>query len=163
MGLRAPDYKAGWNDPLRGALALFQLAGWVYRRCNEIIAEPELDVLKAYSLAHNCVRFRDEAAKWIASGDITEVLQELVRLTLASGAGNAAKTPEEINADYKQLYVAAGNFVTWATNALPQAGANIPNVTVTVARAWPEPDFNLKVAKSQAVVNQVTTLRAVFD
>lgn len=162
MPLVAPDYFAGALDPTRGALILFQEAGWIRRRCNEISAEPELDAIKIYDLAARCFFYRKEADKWRVAGEVTQVLAELVRLTQAAGIGNAIKPEAEINEDYKQLYIAAGDFLTWATANLPQAGQSIPNPTVTVNRTWPNPDLTCRVVKNAAIANAVNALRSVF-
>ena len=164
MALAAPDYFAGANDPKRGAQVLFGCAGWIRRRCNEIIAEPTLDVFKIYDLASNCFNYRQEADKWRdGGGDIQSVRDSLVQWTREASVGNATKTAAEINADYKALYVAAGTFLTWATANLPAQDQTVPNnPIVTINRTWPSPDMTVRVAKSAAVTNQVTTLRAVF-
>lgn len=162
MALVAPGFTAGWIDPIKGAQFLFNTAGWIYRRCNEVLAETDLDPIKIYDLAGHCVLFRQEANKWISAGEVTQVLSELVRLTLAAGVSHATKTPEEINTDYKQLYTATGVFETWATANLPGQGQPINNPIVTVNRTWPNTDFTVRVAKAQAVQNQVQTLRDVF-
>lgn len=162
MALAAPDYFAGAKDPIKGAYALFTTAGWVRRRCNEVLAEASLDPVKLYDLAGQCFIFRQEADKWIAAGEVTAVLEELVRLTLSAGMANTSKTPVEINDDYKQLYSAAGSFITWATANLPQTGEQVLNATVTVNRTWPNTDFNVRVPKLAAVSAQVQALRDVF-
>jgi hypothetical protein len=163
MSLAAPNYYAGALDPLRGAMQLFTSAGWIYRRCNEVLAETELDPVKLYDLASNCFVFRQEADKWLQAGSLTAVREELVKLTLSAGKGNITKTPTEINADYTQLYTESGNFLTWATANLPQPGQPVPNATVTVNRTWPSPDFMVRVPPPAAITNKVQTLRNVFD
>lgn len=162
MALAAPDYFAGANDPKKGAYALFATAGWVRRRCNEITSEATLDVFKIYDLASNCFLYQQEADKWRVAGEVTLVLDELVTLTKTAGVRNATKTTEEINADYKQLYTAAGAFVTWATANLPAVGANVVSPTVTVNRTWPNPDLTVRVTKQAAITTQVNALLAVF-
>lgn len=154
---------AGAPDPINGARNLFNHASWIYRRCNEITAEVDLDPLKIYDLAGQCQNFRAEADKWRSGNEITVVLQALVALTRESGVGSPAKTDAEINDDYKALYAAAGNFIAWATANLPQVGQNLPGTPiVTVNRTWPNTDFTVRVPKTAAVTNQVNTLRAVF-
>lgn len=162
MALAAPDYFAGSNDPKKGAALLFNYAGWIRRRCNEIVAEAELDVVKIYDLAGNCLNFRQEADKWISGGNLTAVREALITLTREGSVGNATKTDAEINADYTALYAAAGTFLTFATNNLPGAGATIPNPTVTVNRTWPNTDLTARVAKTAGITNQVTALRNIF-
>jgi hypothetical protein len=163
LAFTAPDYFAGSNDPIKGAAHLFAHAGWIRRLCNEITAEPTLNVHKIYQLAEQCFLFRLEADKWRSGENLTLVLAELVRLVRAAGVGNAVKTDAQINTDSQQLYTAAGNFVTFSTNNLPAAAATIASPTVTVNRTWPSPDLTVTVTKVAAVTNQVNTLRAVFD
>lgn len=153
---------AGAPDPERGARNLFNYASWVYRRCNEIIAEATLDPVKIYDLAGNCLNFRNEADKWISGPTVTLVRQALIDITRQSGVGNAAKTDAEINADYNALYQAAGAFLTWANANLPTVGQALTNPTVTVERMWPQADFSVRVTKSATVTTQVTALRSVF-
>jgi hypothetical protein len=163
MPLAAPNYFAGALDPQRGAQQLFTTAGWIRRRCNEVLAEADLDILKIYDLASNCFLFRQEADKWRSGQDFIQVHETLVAQTRAAGTGNAIKTEAEINADYKALYQATGAFLTWATPNLPAIGATVVGASVIVNRTWPNPDFTVRVAKLPAVTAQVTTLRAVFD
>lgn len=162
MTLSAPDFFAGALDPIKGASALFISAGWIRRRCNEILAEATLDPVKIYDLAGHCFVLRQEADKWRSGVDFTTVREELVRLTLGAGTGNTSKTVVEINEDYKQLYVSAGDFIAWATANLPAAGQPVANATVTVNRTWPGPDFSVRVPKGAAVQARVQTLRDVF-
>lgn len=162
MPLVTPNYAAGSKDPLIGARNLFMIAGWIWRRCNEITTESTLDVLKIYDLAWKCNQYRDEADRWISAGEVTEVLAEIVKLTESAGRGNVTKTTSEINSDYKDLYQAAGTFLTWATNNLPGEGQTINNPTVTVNRSWPNTDFNITVTKTTPVTNAVNALAAVF-
>lgn len=163
MTLAAPDYFAGAPDPIRGAYALFTEAGWIYRRCNEVLAETLLDPVKIYGLAGHCFTFKQEADKWKSGNNLTLVMEELVRLTLSAGKGNVQKTAADINTDYVQLYTAAGNFIAWATANLPAQGQPIPNATVSVNRTWPSTDFIVTIPKIAAVTNQVQTLRNVFN
>jgi hypothetical protein len=162
MPLAAPDYFAGSIDPIRGAHALFTEAGWIRRRCNEIIAEVDLDPVKLYGLAGHCFSFRQEADKWIKGVDFDAVREELVRLTQAAGVANSVKTVAEINDDYKRLYAEAGTFLVWATANLPQVGQQVQNATVTVNRTWPSTDFMVRVPKLAAIATRVQALRSVF-
>lgn len=163
MALAAPDFKAGWLDPENGAKSLINSAAWIRRRCNEIVAEADLDVFKIYDLASNCFGFRQEADKWRdGGGDFQAMRQALIDETVRRSLGETVKTPAEINDDYKALYVATGAFITWATNNLPAANQTVPNAVVTVNRTWPSPDMTVRVAKLPAVTNQITTLRNIF-
>jgi hypothetical protein len=163
MALVAPDYFAGAPDPERGARNLFSYAGWVRRRCNEITAEADLDPVKIYDLAGNCQNYRTEADKWRNGSELTTVLHALVNLTREAGAGNVVKTDAEINEDYKQLYAAAGVFLTWAAANLPAQGQTLPgNPVVTINRTWPNFDASIRVTKTAAVTNQIAALRNVF-
>lgn len=152
---------AGAHDPERGARGMFSHASWVYRRCNEILAERDLDPVKIFDLAGNCAKFREEADKWRSGGDLTKVLQALVALTREAGVDNAVKTDAEINSDYTDLYAAAGAFLQWATANLPQQGHHF-DASVMVNRSWPNFDFVIRVPKSEAVTDQVKALLAVF-
>lgn len=163
MALAAPDFFAGANDPERGARVLFNYAGWIRRLCNEITAESPLNVLKIYQLADQCFHYRAEADKWRVAGEITLVLQALVKLTRDAGVGQPTRTDAEINTDYKALYTAAGSFLTWAAANLPAASATVTSPTVMVNRSWPNPDLVVTVTKVAAVTTQVNALRAVFD
>jgi hypothetical protein len=161
--LAAPEFAAGSPDVLQGARQLFASAGWIRRRANEILAEVDLDPLKIYDLAGHCFLFRQEADKWLSAGEVTRVLEELVKLTQSAGVGNAARTPAQINADYKALYAEAGSFITWAQTNLPGVGQPIVGATVTVNRTWPNTDLIVRLAKLPAVQTRVQTLRNVFD
>lgn len=121
---------AGAPDPERGARNLMNYASWIYRRCNEILAEPDLDMFKIYDLANNCQNFRSEMDKWLnGGGTVQKVHDWLVRLTNASGQGNVVKTYDEINNDYKTLYFTAETFLTWAS-------ANMTKQGDIIAGAW---------------------------
>ena len=163
MPLSAPDYYAGALDQIRGAYQLFTSAGWILRRCNEVLAEPDLDPVKIYDLASNCFTFRDEANKWLTGANIEKVREELVRLTQSAGKGNVTKTPAEINTDYTQLFAEAGDFLTWANANLPGVGQPVVGAIVTVFRTWPSSSFSIRVTKTAPVTNRVQLLRNTFD
>lgn len=163
MPFPAPDYFPGSNDFERGAKTLFELAGWIRRRCNEIVAETSLDATKIYSLADLCFRFRQEADKWIQAGEVTNVLSALAREIRERAPNAPVKTEAEVNAEAKALYAGAGAFLAWATANLPQVGQPIANVTVSINRAWPNPDFIVTVPKPQAASDAVASLRALLD
>lgn len=160
MPLAAPKYKAGWVDPQSGAQALFKAAGWIYRRCNEILEEAVLDPVKLYDLASNCFLYRLEADKWIKAGQFTEVGAELVRLTQSS-AGVGAKSVDAINEDYKQLYDEAQVFLDWMAT-MPKAGDSLLGATVIVNRSWPNTDFKVRIPKTPEIQARVQILRDVF-
>lgn len=164
MALVPPDFTVGISDPRRGALQLFTYAGNIRRLCNEIMSEGDLDVFKIYDLAGTCQLFRAEADKWInGGGDINIVRDALIQLTHEAGIGNPLKTALEINDDYKALYTAAGNFLTFANANLPAQGLTLPGTpTVFVTKTFPGPQFTIRVPKTAAITNQVTTLRSVF-
>lgn len=163
MAFPAPDYAAGsqTTDPDKGAEKLFKQAGWIRRLCNEITAETTLNVLKIYQLAEMCYQFRLEGDKWKNNGDLTLILEALVRW--AREAHGSTMTTSEMNAAAVAVYQAAGTFLTWATTTLPAKDATVPNVTVTVNKTWPNPDLIATVTKTAAVTNAVTALRDAFD
>lgn len=156
---------ADTRDPRDGAETLFLRATWIYRRCTEITAEPRADVLKVYDLASKCFRFREEADRWFAVGELTEVVEALIERTRQAGKGHPDKTDAEIKAEYKALYTAAGAFLTWAQANLPQAGTDLPasmNAAVTINRAWPNTDIIVRVDRAAALQNEVDKLLAEF-
>lgn len=155
---------AGGNDAGVGAATLINEASWIFRLCTEITAEATLNVYKILDLARHCKGYRVEADKWRdGSGDLQALRQALVNQTLLRGKGEVSKTPQEINDDYKALYVGAGAFLTWATNNLPGAGATVSNVTTTTSNLVGEaPELISRVPKLAAVTNQVNALLALF-
>lgn len=163
MGLSAPDYYAGALDPVQGAKNLFASAGWIRRRCNEILAEEQHDAFKVYDLASNCHGFRLEADKWRSGTDFVKVLVALRDLTRTSGINTSDKSDAAINEDYRQLYDAAGVYLTWATANLPKAGTTMNSPIVTINRTWPSPDITVRIAKRPAILEQCKTLLRVFD
>lgn len=164
MPVAAPDYYAGSPDVKRSASLLFHFAGWIRRRCNEIITEPELDALKIYDLANNCENFVTEARRWFNDGgdDMAVVLTELASLTMSAGRGNQRKTEAEINQDYKDLYRGAVDFLAWAQSALPSAGSGIPGATVVINRTWPNTDMTVTVPKTAQIAAKVSALLTLF-
>lgn len=165
MAFPAPDYVAGsqTTDPDKGALRLYQLAGWIRRRCNEIAAATDLNVFVIYDLAGLCQQFVTEGDKWKSNGSVTAVLDALVRLVKEGSPNNPALTPAQIQTEATAVYQACGTFLTWATNNLPGQGATVPNATLRVNRTWPSTDLVATVTKTQAVTNAVAALRAAFD
>lgn len=162
MALNAPDYFAGAPDVQGSAQNIFKLAGWIRRRCNEITAETKLDLIKIYDLARLCKVIRDEADKWIVAGEVTQILDALADHTRQ--ATGTTKTTAEINTDYKALYQAAGNFLTWAQANLVGSGGTVAQaVTVTVNNAvGGTVDFTITIAKPAAVTTEVAALLAVY-
>lgn len=164
MALAAPDFFAGSHNPQQGAVNVFNSAGWIRRRCNEIAAEAELDMFKALDLAANCLGFRTEMEKFRdGAGDLREIRAALIAETRARAPGNPVKTAAEVNDDYKALYAATGVYLGWAGVNLPGAGQPVTGATVTVNRPWPSPDITVRVAKTVAVINAVAALRGVID
>lgn len=165
MPFPAPDYFAGAVSTQQLAKVIFGTAGWVRRRCNEILSEPRLDVLKIYDLGQQCRLFREYCDRVMQAGEVTVILEALVQLIREDGVGRPAVTAAEVNADAKALYQAAGVFLTWAQANLLQAGQPIPanmNPEITINRTFDSPDMTVTVTKSAAVTNQVTTLRAAL-
>ncbi len=163
MALNAPDFYAGSLDVERGAINLFQLAGWIRRRCNEIIDEPEMDILKLYDLCHLCNRLRTEADNWIDAGDITLVLDKLIDITRQSGKGNVDKSAVDLNQDYKDLYIVTGNWLTWATTNLPGVDEVVTNPTATIKSAVGDGfKFTVTTPKVPALTAQVQAILAIY-
>lgn len=164
MTVAVPDFHAGAVrfDPDRSARVLLGHAGWIRRRCNEIIAETALDVAKIYDLAGQCFNFRAEADKWIEGGQVVTILDALIALTLAQTG--TTKTAQEIDAGYRGLYDAAGTFLTWAGANLPAQGETVPgSPAVTVNRVWPRYDLVVTTAKAPGVTTAVQALLDEFD
>lgn len=162
MTFAAPDYFAGAPNVPQLARAIVGTAGWMRRRCNEVLAETALDVIKIYDLGQQCRVYREYIDSVLQSGDVTAVLEAIVALLQQEGVGRPTLTSAQANTELKAVYQAAGTFLTWATANLPTVGQTLTNPTVTVNRTFNSPDMTVTVTKVAAVTTQVTALRAAF-
>lgn len=133
--------EAGSKDVEGVARQLFEQIGWLKRLTTEIIAEdPVLNAVKMYQLAEMSARLKEQADAYRdGGGTFRDIVVSIGRLIREKTEGFQSLTDAEVQTALQSLYAANDTFLTWALANLPQAGATLPSVTVTVTTPGPQP------------------------